>query len=47
LDGYKLSRAKSAARTASNLVIIPLSTPDQDGASFGELTDGLVESFNR
>jgi hypothetical protein len=45
--GYTLSRAESTAKTSSNLLIIPIPTPDQDGASFGELTDGHVESFNR
>jgi hypothetical protein len=29
------------------LVIIPISTPDQDGASFGELTDGQVRTSRR
>jgi hypothetical protein len=46
-DGYSLSRAKSAARTASNVVVIPIPNPNQDGVNFGELTDGLVESFDR
>jgi hypothetical protein len=37
-DGHTLSRAKSAAKTASNLAVVPLPTPDERWRDLKERT---------